>query len=122
MLTTLVPFNASRLLDDKFFSFPSIFDSSIRDAYHFKDGDKELTLFLEVPGSEKKDIKTEYENGVLTISIESKTDVREIKKNYSWDLSDKFDGDNIKGELKNGVLKLILPKRNETKKRLIEIS
>ncbi|MBI1785072.1 Hsp20/alpha crystallin family protein [Candidatus Sumerlaeota bacterium] len=83
---------------------------------------KSITLKLEVPGIDKKDIKVEVEDGVVTVSGERKIEKEEKKEDYtriersygsfvrSFTLPDYADARNIAAETKDGVLKLVIPK------------
>jgi len=83
---------------------------------------------MAAPGLEKKDFKIEIEHGVLTISSEKKVE-NETKKGQqftrrefsyqsfsrSFTLPDTVDGDKISAKYENGVLKVVIPKKEETK-------
>jgi HSP20 family protein len=85
----------------------------------------ELIITAEVPGVAEENISIEYQNDYLTIKAERK----EEKSTYSERLSGKFersiyidtkiDDDNIKAELKNGELKITLPKVKNKKITII---
>jgi HSP20 family protein len=88
------------------------------DAYH---------LELAAPGLSKEDFKINLDKGFLTISYEKK--VEEENKNYkthrreftaanfkrTFTVEDKIDAENIKAKYENGVLQLLLPKKEEVK-------
>lgn len=99
----------------------------------FEDDDK-LVLSVEVPGVDKKDIKINVENNVLSISGERKFEQEEKKDNFrrierrfgsfyrSFTLPRAVDTEKIEATTKNGVLEITLPKREEAKPRQIEVS
>ena len=99
----------------------------------FEDDDK-LVLSVEVPGIDKKDIKINVENNVLSISGERKFEQEEKKDNFrrierrygsfyrSFTLPRAVDTEKIEATTKNGVLEITLPKREEAKPRQIEVS
>ena len=88
------------------------------DAYH---------LEVVAPGLQKEDFKVNVEKGLLTISYEKKTEaenkdyrthrkefgVRSFKRSFSVD--EKINADAIEAKYENGVLKLLLPKKEEVK-------
>jgi HSP20 family protein len=99
------------------------------DIYETKDA---LTVILEMPGVEKNNVDVRVEDDVLRVT--GQLDLSKYKGlaplyteynigNYArnFRLSNKFDQNKIAAELKDGVLRLTLPKAEETKPRTIEI-
>ena len=92
-----------------------------------------FSLEFDLPGLRKDDIKITVNEGVLAVSGERKRDAEEDEKNFrhfernvgtfsrSFRLPDYVDGDSIKAAYKNGVLRLVLPKKAEAKPYTIEI-
>jgi HSP20 family protein len=91
-----------------------------------------LTLIMEVPGVEKKDISISLEKSVLR--VEGRIDFAKyegldpVYAEYnvghflrSFTLSDKVDQDGIGAELEDGVLTLTLKKAKEAQPRRIQI-
>ena len=90
------------------------------------ENEKDFRVELAAPGLEKKDFKIEVENGVLTISAEKQEETKEEKKNYSrqefsynqfsrsFQLPENCLADKIDAKYENGVLKLVLPKKEVT--------
>lgn len=88
---------------------------------------------LDIPGVDKKDIKISYENGRLTVCGERKeekekkeTNYYSVERNYgkyyrSFNLPKQIKHDLIDAELKNGSLKITVPKSEEVKEKQIEI-
>jgi len=84
-------------------------------------------LELAAPGMKKDDFKISLENSVLTISSETRNETQEEGKNYtrkefsygsfsrSFTLPKTINMDNIQAEYQDGILKVILPKREEAK-------
>ncbi len=82
---------------------------------------------LAAPGLSKEDFKINLEKGLLTISYEKKaenenkdykTHRREFRAESfkrTFTVEDKIDADNIKAKYENGVLHLLLPKKEEVK-------
>jgi HSP20 family molecular chaperone IbpA len=94
--------------------------------------ENDLTVVMEVPGVEKKDITVGVENGVLHVDAQidfskyeglgpvyAEYNVGHYRRAFS--LSDKIDQDGISAELSDGVLKLKLNKSKEARPRRIEI-
>lgn len=131
------PFNS--LFDELFNSFPTTWgkDANLSyatvpvnihetgDAYHVE---------LNVPGRNKEDFKVNIENGLLTISYEKKEnseqkDYKTIRREFSFrsfkrsfTIDDKINADGIQARYENGVLKVLLPKKEEVKVSPKEIS
>ncbi|PYD47204.1 Hsp20/alpha crystallin family protein [Novacetimonas pomaceti] len=92
-------------------------------------------IFIEVPGCSEKDINLSTTNGVLTISGEKKSPIEgtEQKQHVSgrsfgafsehFTLSDDINAEGITAGIKNGVLKIFLPRREPAKpaERKIEV-
>jgi HSP20 family molecular chaperone IbpA len=92
-----------------------------------------LTLVMEIPGVEKKDVDVNLEDG--TLQVEGRIDFlkyRGLEPVYSeynvghyarsFTVSDKIDQDGITAEVKDGVLTLTLPKAKTARPRRIAIS
>jgi HSP20 family protein len=87
----------------------------------------------EVPGLEPKDIDISLSDGLLTIKGEKKQEREEKEENYhlversygsfarSIRLPNEVQSDKIDASYKNGVLKIVLPKSEEAKKKEIKI-
>ena len=52
-----------------------------------KEGEKEYTLEIEMPGIKKENVKIELSKGYITISAENNNEVEEKEKNYIRNLS-----------------------------------
>ena len=100
-----------------------------------KETDKEYIVEAEIPGAEKDDIKIELDDNNLTISVERKHEEKEERHNYirrerrygSFSRSfyiDNIKHDDVKAEYRNGILKVVLPKKDETRasKKRIDIN
>jgi HSP20 family protein len=98
----------------------------------FEDADG-ITLKIELPEVDAKDVEIQVENNQLTIKGERKledVDNREgwhrIERTYgafyrSFALPQTVDAEHISAETKDGVLRLRLPKKPETKPRQIKV-
>jgi HSP20 family protein len=99
------------------------------DIYETEDA---LTVVLEMPGVDRDNIEVNVENGVLTvegkINFGKYEGLQPIYSEYnigpyrrSFRLSSRVDQDNIRAELRDGVVSLVLPKAAEAKPRRIEV-
>jgi len=100
-----------------------------------KETEKEYILEADLPGFKKENINVEYHDEVLTVSAKKNDEIKEEKDSYVrrernyGEISRSFHVDNIreeeiKGEYKNGVLRIILPKAESSiqKKKTIDIN
>lgn len=96
------------------------------------DSPEGLTLEADLPGATEETMVVQLEDNVLSLSarIDSPApeDARLIHQEYhvgdyhrSFILSDEVDRDRITAELKNGVLRVFLPRADRAKARRIEI-
>ena len=96
------------------------------------EAENDLTVILEMPGVEKKNVDVRVEDGVL--NVEGRRDLakyRGLQPLYteynighyarSFRLSTKIDQNKITAEMKDGVLSLKLPKIEEAKPRTVQI-
>ncbi len=86
-----------------------------------------------MPEIKKEDVKVTVENGVLTIQGERRQDKEEKGKKYhrversygsfvrSFTLPESVDEGAVKGEYKDGVLHLHLPKTEKVKPKAIDV-
>ena len=93
----------------------------------------EMVVKAEVPGLDPKDIDISLSDGLLTIKGEKKQEREEKEENYhlversygsfarSIRLPNEVQSDKINASYKNGVLKIVLPKSEEAKKKEIKI-
>jgi HSP20 family protein len=93
-----------------------------------KEGADEYEVEMAAPGLAKKDFKIELNHGVLKISSEKKSE-KEIKNGQeftrrefsyqsfsrSFTLPHTVDSEKISAKYENGILKVIIPKREEAK-------
>ena len=94
---------------------------------------EKIHVKVEVPGMDEKDLRINYEDGLLTISGErqfEKMDDRNyhrIERSYgsfvrSFSLPRSVDGASIAASYRNGVLEIEIPKKDEAKPRQIAIN
>jgi len=96
-----------------------------------EDGDT-LTLLADLPGAEQQEVDLSVENGVLTIDAKPSLQAPEgyTLAGQEWDygtfhrtfqLSDAVQVDKIAAQVRNGTLRVSIPKREEVRTRKIEI-
>src|SRR6516225_7572633 len=93
-----------------------------------------VTLKIEVPGVEEKDIDVRVENNTLTVHGERKIEKEEKQENYrrverqygsftrSFTLPQTVDSENVSANYDKGVLKISLPKKAEAKPKQIKVN
>jgi HSP20 family protein len=93
---------------------------------------EKIHVKVEVPGMEEKDLKINYEDGLLTVSGERQFERKEdrnyhrIERSYgsfvrSFSLPRSIDATRIAATYQNGVLDIEIPKKDEAKPRQIQI-
>jgi HSP20 family protein len=93
----------------------------------------DLVVKVELPGMDQKDIDVSLSDGHLTIKGEKKQEKEEKEENYhfiersygtftrSVQLPKEVKRDKISATYKNGILKVVLPKSEEAKKKEVKI-
>jgi HSP20 family protein len=96
--------------------------------------DGNIVLKAELPGIDPKDVDVRVENNILTLRGERKLDTEVKRESYhrversygtfirSFTLPNMIDTEKIKAEYKDGVLRMILPKKDEAKPKQISIN
>ena len=99
-------------------------------AVNIKENEKSFTLELAVPGIDKKDLKIETNEDVLTISSETKNEVEDSKDGYkrkefsyssfcrSFYIPENVNMEKIGASYKDGILTVELPKQEEEKSKI----
>ena len=94
----------------------------------------DIVLKAELPGVDAKDVDIRLENNVLTLRGQRRFEGEVKKESYhrversygsftrSFTLPSVVDQSAIKAEVKDGILKVVLPKREEAKPKQIEIT
>lgn len=136
-MTSLTPFNV-------WSDFESIFDfapiyanlegRAKRNLSPFYEKEDEFVLRVQMPGVKKDNLSIMLESDHLKIKGETTLPAdlkeaklvhgRELKETYEYDfkVSSQIDRDRISGELKDGVLTVVLGKTNRVRPRRISIS
>jgi HSP20 family protein len=97
-----------------------------------EDGEK-IHVKVEVPGMEEKDLRINFEDGLLTVSGERQFERKEdrnyhrIERAYgsfvrTFSLPRSVDASQIVANYRNGVLEIEIPKKEEAKPRQIQIN
>jgi HSP20 family protein len=93
-----------------------------------------ITLKIEVPGIEEKDIDVRLENNTLTVRGERKFEKEEKEENFhrverrygsffrAFTLPNTVDSDSVSADYDNGVLKIKLAKKAEAKPKQIKVN
>ena len=122
---------------DRFFGLEpmisGLFDRVKSPAIDVVEKDDAFVVTCDLPGVDMKDLEVNIANNVLTIKGEKK-DSREVKeakvyRQESWfgsfqrtlSLPDIVDPDKIEAVMKDGVLKITLPKKEEVKPKQIAV-
>ncbi|HOV38592.1 MAG TPA: Hsp20/alpha crystallin family protein [Spirochaetales bacterium] len=122
---------------DRFFGLEpmisGLFDRVKSPAIDVVEQDDAFVVTCDLPGVDMKDLEVNIANNVLTIKGEKK-DSREVKdskvyRQESWfgsfqrtlSLPDIVDPDKIEAVMKDGVLKITLPKKEEVKPKQIAV-
>ena len=97
------------------------------------ESDHALTMLIEMPGVSKESIEVKVEGDILTIdgriNFSKYEGLQPLYTEYNvgnfsrtFQLSNEIEQAGIKAELKDGVMKLVLPKAERAKPRRIEIA
>lgn len=110
--------------------FVSNFNTGITlPAVNVLDNDDEYIVEMAVPGLKKSDFDVNIDNQLLSISAESNTENEDTNENYTrrefgyssfkrtFSLPETVETDKIKAKYEDGLLKVMLPKRDEAKKK-----
>jgi HSP20 family protein len=111
--------------------FPSISDrTSSVPALNIKENEKSYVLELAVPGIDRKDLKIDINDDVLTISSEIKNESEENRDGYrrkefsyssfsrSFYIPENANTEKIEASYKDGVLTVGIPKQEEEKTKI----
>jgi HSP20 family protein len=94
----------------------------------------EIVVKAELPGMDRKDIALHLENNVLTLRGERRFEKETKEENYhriersygafsrSFSIPTSVDEEKIRADYKDGVLKIMLPKKEQAKPKQIKIA
>jgi HSP20 family protein len=127
----------NRLFDDPFFRVGQMDDDGgmglWNPAVDLYEKDDHFMIKAELPGVDKKDIKIDLQDRLLTLSGERTYDNEVKEENYyrrersygkfqrAFTLPADVDSDKIKAEFKDGVLQIEVPKPEEKKAKQVTI-
>ena len=112
----------------------SLTTSTFAPAVDVYEDEHKVTLKIEVPGIDEKDIDVRVENNTLTVHGERKIEKEEKEENYrrverqygsftrTFTLPQTVDTENVSANYDRGVLKITLPKKAEAKPKQIKVT
>jgi len=138
LLTKFDPMREFRDLEERLSSALKLPDissdfSSFKPSVNTREGEYAYHIEVDLPGVKKDDINVDIKNDVLTISGERKTKKEVKEKDYykmessygkfqrSFTLPDNVDTENIEANSKDGVLEVVIPKMEKSKKETKKI-
>jgi HSP20 family protein len=122
----------ARMLEEMFGVVPAR-AGGLAPALDVVEDEKQYTVSVELPGARRDDVTIECHEGVLTIRGEKKSEREEKKEQRRWverrygSFSRSFRlpanalEDQVRATFKDGVLTLVVPKREEAKPRVVNI-
>lgn len=96
--------------------------------------EKAIYLSADIPGVKKEDVKVTMEDDVISICAERTQEEEDKKKNYhrverswgslsrSFTVGENVDSENITANYDNGVLKIVVPKKEPEEKKSKEVT
>jgi HSP20 family protein len=112
----------------------SLTTSNFAPAVDVYEDEHQVTLKIEVPGIDEKDIDVRVENNTLTVQGERKIEKEEKQENYrrverqygsftrTFTLPQTVDSESVSANYEKGVLKITLPKKAEAKPKQIKVN
>ena len=112
----------------------SLTSSNFAPAVDVYEDEHNVTLKIEVPGINEKDIDVRIENNTLTVHGERKIEKEEKEENYrrverqygsftrTFNLPPTVDAEKVQADYDKGVLKITLPKKAEAKPKQIKVN
>jgi HSP20 family protein len=112
----------------------SLSTSSFAPAVDVYEDEHDVTLKIEVPGIDEKDIDVRIENNILTVHGERKLEKEEKEENYrrierqygsftrTFNLPTTVDTESVSANYDKGVLKVKLAKKTEAKPKQIKVN
>jgi HSP20 family protein len=122
-----------RMFDD--WAIPSLWSEErvVVPAFDISETEKEYVISGEIPGIEPKDLEVTLTDGILTVKGEKKQESEEKEENYhrierhygsfqrSFRLPENIKREKLDASYRDGVLKLTLPKSEESEVKKIEV-
>ena len=100
---------------------------------NIEDQDDHFTLTAQVPGMKEADIDLQIHDGRLTLKSKTHEEKETDEENFhlrefhqssferSFTLGDNVDPDKVTAKMENGVLTVVLPKREEAKPKTVKV-
>lgn len=131
--TTLPLFD--RVLDEWFYPYPVTYSAECVNwvpASDIAETSREYIVSMEAPGIDMNKTEVTFAKGILTVKGEKVKESRDDEcchcaERYSgsfersFQISEKVDGDKIDATYKDGILKVVLPKTEESSVKKIEV-
>ena len=123
----------NRLFARDYDNFPALSNAHWVPAVDVHENEEDYLIEADVPGIQADDIEVTLERGVLTLKGERKSErsvedkgVRHVERSYGsfvrrFSLPDTADAENIDARVEQGVLRLTIKKKAESKPRRIEV-
>ena len=138
LLTKFDPMREFKDLEERLSSALNLPDtssefSSFKPSVNTREGEYAYHIEVDLPGVKKDDITVDIKDDVLTISGQRKTKKEVKEKDYykmessygkfqrSFTLPDNVDTENIEANSKDGVLEVVVPKMEKSKKETKKI-
>lgn len=130
-LTVWEPFEALRRFNESFFDTNT--ESVWTPRVNITENEKNYEISAELPGIDKDDVKVDLKDNKLTIKGEKKLESKDEKENYirversygsferSFYLNSDVDVTKLNASFKDGVLNVLLPKKEEAQPKEINI-
>lgn len=102
-------------------------------AVDIKEENDRFVLHADIPGVKPEEIEVHMEGGILTLKGEKKSEAKTEKEGYKriertygtfyrrFSLPDSADAGAISAKCKNGVLEIVIPKREAVKPKRIDV-
>ncbi|MGH6634953.1 MAG: Hsp20/alpha crystallin family protein [Gammaproteobacteria bacterium] len=103
-------------------------------AVDIREHDDRYVLYVDVPGVDPKELELAVGNGILTIkgsrgqeNLEARPGLRHLERRHgdfcrSFVLPDTADADRVSGSQRNGVVEIVVPKKEEIQPRKIVVN
>ena len=123
----------NRIFDDDWFGGRGLLDRNFAPRMDIEDSGEEVLVTAELPGVDIKNVDVSVSGNVLTVRGEKKDEHEDRDGGYyhrerwsgsfqrSLTLPDAIDSEKVKAEMKNGILRISFPKREEVKPKQISV-
>jgi HSP20 family protein len=133
------PFREFNTLNERFANFPvrnweaPLSTMAWNPAVDIFENDNEIVIKAELPGMNAKDIEVKLENNILMLKGERRFEKETKEENYhrvereygafsrTFSLPAAINGEKVNAEYKDGILKVVLPKKEEIKPKPIKV-